>query len=640
MPRMKKLTALSLCLIGLSASSALAAVDIKQSKVTQVVNDVQIISAANQQQKSAAVNDIFAMPDVLRTGPGSRAELVAEDQTVTRVGANTIFSFDPAKRTVNLKQGSLLFHSPHGKGGGTIRTGSATASVLGSTLIVTTTATGGFKVLALEDQAEISFLNGLKQKLEPGQMTFVLPGGNQLAPIVVFRLDDLTKNSQLIQGFNQSLPSLPLIQQQIDQQIKAIQSGDMSDTGLQVGDDAGPGHVKVLDENTLQKILDQNYKNPPGYSSAVASDATINQSTLTGPSIPTPPNRLFLSKPFLLTGNPFFLGQPFIGFAARNISFNTINADPLTVNLAPYATQPEFSFAATKALNIGGDVNFAGLEESDSILFSLIGGNQISVASGSTVRANVANLEWQTPTALTLNDVSIINDVGNTAFGLGSTFNLQNGAYLRTAAAFSVRAISDVALNNSTTASDTTLLNSLKAGIAVNSSTLTMNSFGVLTAAKSINVDNSVLSVGAVDGKLGLNSKSGSVTLKNSLVQANYLSVNSGDGILLDGNGQNYLATGSSSTAAFIAPNLVTMNNANLTSFANVNISAKTINLFNVAFAGLVNLKSQFGQWHNGPSQPGYVNNLGGVTYNGNLVNAANGASGNLPGTGITISTR
>ena len=133
---MKKLAILPLCVAVASTGSAM---DLKQSKVTQVVNDVQIISAADQQQKAAAVNDTFSMPDILKTGPSSRAELVAADETVTRVGANTIFSFDPANRSINLKQGSLLFHSPHGKGGGTIHTGSATASVLGTTLIVTTT---------------------------------------------------------------------------------------------------------------------------------------------------------------------------------------------------------------------------------------------------------------------------------------------------------------------------------------------------------------------------------------------------------------------------------------------------------------------------------------------------------------------
>src|SRR5579862_6284783 len=148
---MKKLFAVSSYLGGFLVASIGQAADLKQSKFTQVVNDVEVISTADNSQKAAAVNDIFNMPDVVRTGAASRAELVAGDNTITRVGANTIFSFDPANRTIDLKQGSLLFHSPHGKGGGTIHTGSATASVLGSMLIVVATGNGGFKVLALED---------------------------------------------------------------------------------------------------------------------------------------------------------------------------------------------------------------------------------------------------------------------------------------------------------------------------------------------------------------------------------------------------------------------------------------------------------------------------------------------------------
>src|ERR1019366_5984530 len=140
-----------------------SAMDLKQSKFTQIVNDVQIISGADKTAKAAALNDLFKVPDILRTGPNSRAELVAADQTITRVGANTIFSFDPANRTIDLQKGSLLFHSPKGKGGGTIQTGSATASVLGTTIVVTTTSSGGFKILVLEGFAEVKFLNGLKQ---------------------------------------------------------------------------------------------------------------------------------------------------------------------------------------------------------------------------------------------------------------------------------------------------------------------------------------------------------------------------------------------------------------------------------------------------------------------------------------------
>ena len=87
------------CLLPLASSGA---IDLKQSKVTQVVNDVQIISAADKSTKAAKVDAIFTVPDILRTGPNSRAELVAEDQTITRVGANTVFAFDPANRTIDL----------------------------------------------------------------------------------------------------------------------------------------------------------------------------------------------------------------------------------------------------------------------------------------------------------------------------------------------------------------------------------------------------------------------------------------------------------------------------------------------------------------------------------------------------------
>ena len=185
------------------------------------------------------------MPDVMRTGAGARAEMIADDGTLTRVGANTIFSFDPAERTINLDQGSLLFHAPHGKGGGTIRTGSATASVIGTTIIVTTTANGGFKVLDLEGEAEIRFLDGLHEKLTPGQMVFILPGGGS-SPVVVFRLDVETEGSLLVNGFKDPLPSWPQIQAEITRQLTLLIDDRIIDTDLVVGDNATPQTVQVV----------------------------------------------------------------------------------------------------------------------------------------------------------------------------------------------------------------------------------------------------------------------------------------------------------------------------------------------------------------------------------------------------------
>ena len=172
---------------------------------------------------AAAVSDIFKMPDMLHTGSGSRAELVAADDTVTRVGANTIFSYDTENRTIDLQQGSLLFHSPHGKGGGTIRTSAVVAAVVGTTIIVTCTPDGGFKVLDLEGETEVRFLNGMRvQHLEPGQMTFILPGGTQPSPIIVFRLDGQIKGSLLLNGFDLPLPSIGKIDAEISRQLLAI----------------------------------------------------------------------------------------------------------------------------------------------------------------------------------------------------------------------------------------------------------------------------------------------------------------------------------------------------------------------------------------------------------------------------------
>ena len=54
---------------GIMLPATSPAIDLKQAKFTQVVNNVEIISATDKSRHDAAVNDVFLMPDVLRTGP-------------------------------------------------------------------------------------------------------------------------------------------------------------------------------------------------------------------------------------------------------------------------------------------------------------------------------------------------------------------------------------------------------------------------------------------------------------------------------------------------------------------------------------------------------------------------------------------
>lgn len=577
---MNKLTCLPFCLGCVFAVSTSHAIDLKQSKVTQVVNDVQIISATSQQTKAVSVNDVFTMPDILRTGPASRAELVAADETVTRVGANTIFSFDPASRTIDLKQGSLLFHSPHGKGGGTIHTGSATASVLGTTLIVTTTPTGGMKVLDLEGNVEVKFLNGLKQNLDPGHMTFVLPGGNQLAPIIVFRLDDLTKNSLLVGGFHQDLSSMPLIQEQITKQLKLIQNGKLTDTGLEVGSDAGPTTVQVLDPSTLQNDL--NGLNNATVNAALRADATINQPSLTDPGIPTPPTRIFLdvTHQFLLPGNTFYLGQGFVGFAANNIYFNTIHLDSLPVALSPFVNYPIFDIVAAGNITFAGSVDFQGLADSDSIVFSLVAGNQIIVTPGITILANIANFEWQTPHTITFDGVSVFNDKGNMSFGTGDGFVARNNAYLRAAANLSVQTPGDISISHTTLGADTMFMTSSGGATTLDSVYATLNSIGTFAGDQGLTVSGSTFFANSGSGVLAFNSAHGSVNITGTSIQSEMLTVNSGDGILLDGNGQSF----NIASANFSAKNVGNISHADFSNLGYLNMQANTITVSDTTF--------------------------------------------------------
>ena len=432
---MKKLCAVFL--LGAFALPAnIFAIDLKQSKFTQVVNNVEVISATDKSLHHAAVNDMFNMPDILRTGPGSRAELVAADDTITRVGANTIFSFDPANRTIDLQQGSILFHSPHGKGGGTIRTGSATASVLGTTIIVTCTPNGGFKLLDLEGQAEIKFLNGLSQTLEPGQMTFILPSGGT-SPVIIFRLDSETKGSSLVSGFVNPLPSQGLINAEVTQQLLQVLNNNLEGTTYLVGNNATPDTVQVVND------INNSQPNP------FASDAQIigsdkvptDPDTVNYPPLDNNQTQLTSFAPPVGVAS-FSDGLPFMGVdgdPAAGFVGNNVDIDTAQIDLTQFTGKSDFEIMAQDDMRIWQSLDFITTAPSgpaptaDALpplpgTVGLLAGGEMMIAPGSTLEADTGIFGLaagsfgvlDTTTGLPdtgypneLLDVSIYNDVGD-----------------------------------------------------------------------------------------------------------------------------------------------------------------------------------------------------------------------------------
>lgn len=204
---------------------------LSQSTFTEVFKDVNVVAATTKTSKPAQVRDLVKAPDLTRTGQSSRAELTAPDKTITRLGANTVFAFEPTGRNIRLERGSLLFHSPSGAGGGTISTETAIASVSGTTIMVAATANGGFKFIVLEGKGRATLPNGKSQTLQAGQMVFVLPGSVSFSAVLDINLGRLVAGSQLVDGFALPLPSTPKIQRAVQRQNRELARGRATDTG-------------------------------------------------------------------------------------------------------------------------------------------------------------------------------------------------------------------------------------------------------------------------------------------------------------------------------------------------------------------------------------------------------------------------
>ena len=249
--------------LAFSVPLAVTGAPLTKSTFTQVVNDVDVISSGTQKASPAKLQSIVEAPNSVRTGGRSRAELTAPDSTITRVGSNTVFSFTSAGREYNLKKGSLLFQSPKGKGGGTIRSGGASAAVLGTTLMVAATPDGGFKVIMLEGRGKVVLPNGKSVILKAGQMVFVLPNGQGFSGVITIRLGNLVAGSLLVNGFSNPLPSMPLIQAAVEKQERLIASGGATDTGQSVDQIKDARVVPLIDSISRQAVIHPPIKRGP-----------------------------------------------------------------------------------------------------------------------------------------------------------------------------------------------------------------------------------------------------------------------------------------------------------------------------------------------------------------------------------------
>lgn len=362
-----------------------------EALLTEAVNQVDVLSGTTQ--RPARVNQVVRGTEIIRTGQRSRAELKFPDNTIVRVGANAAFAFRTDTRGFELQKGSILFHSPKGLGGGQIRTAAATASVLGTTIIVCATPNGGFKVLVLEGKAKVQTPGGRTLVLGAGQMNFILPGGSQSAALT-FRLNQQVGSSGLVNGFGSLLASLEKIQQAIERQENLISKGGATPTDLMIGnlnenqllellvDDPNSKPQNTIPTSTidpevleaLQAAFDRYVEmlETPGY----VDDGPLDSSHIIQPNeLDDPINFIAFSLAldylgvekypskgkgpgFTLIQTPDFAFAPLCaGFVAHSLDF-----DNAVIDLSPFSACGIFTFLSMTDIYINGMLEVGGFE--------------------------------------------------------------------------------------------------------------------------------------------------------------------------------------------------------------------------------------------------------------------------------------
>jgi hypothetical protein len=202
------------CLV--RAASFVSADQSQQARVSQVIQDVRLMKAQGA-PRPAVVNDTVTQQMGVRTGTESRAELTFTDLTITRLGANTIFSFKEGARELDLTSGAVLLEVPPKAPAVKVSTSAVTAAVTGGTALFATGPPTKFMVL---EGTGTFFPAGHPEKaatLHGGEMMMMTANGRTTRP-EKFDVKLVVQTSRLIKGFA-PLANMPLILDVVNLQI-------------------------------------------------------------------------------------------------------------------------------------------------------------------------------------------------------------------------------------------------------------------------------------------------------------------------------------------------------------------------------------------------------------------------------------
>jgi hypothetical protein len=244
----------------LAAESESLAAPLTEAHVTKIINEVKVVDP-RAGDRTAQLNDRIHDDLALTTGIKSRSELLFQDNTLTRLGPESSFSFQTGTRDMTLQRGTLLLQVPKGLGGATIHTAAVTAAITGTTIMIEHIPQKSLKVLVLEGSLRLS--NGRfgdSLLLTPGKMVIMPPNAKRIPDPVTVDLKKIVKTSELVNMASSGkkghkdkpLPSIALIDQEVDKQQQGKDDHHLIDTNLVI---MGKGtNVTLASADVLQSL--------------------------------------------------------------------------------------------------------------------------------------------------------------------------------------------------------------------------------------------------------------------------------------------------------------------------------------------------------------------------------------------------
>lgn len=205
------------------------AAPLKSAVVTTVVNDVRL-SEKSAEARKIGTGQRLSGSSTLLTGRKSRAAMTFPDQTITRIGANSVFRFSSGSRDMEIERGSFLLQVPKSAGGATIRTATVTAAITGTTTMMEFSPGQWVKFVCLEGKAKLRNKEGQTVDIPAGQMLVMHPNAARFPRPVIVNVGKMMKTSALADDgtFGELSPEAQAaIDETEQQQMEERRKGDL-----------------------------------------------------------------------------------------------------------------------------------------------------------------------------------------------------------------------------------------------------------------------------------------------------------------------------------------------------------------------------------------------------------------------------